>query len=294
MAFTRRRDGVYLHDVPALRRIIPYLLRTRTASAVYFPQRIEVEHLVAWLEQVNTTRPRDEHVTVFHVALAAAARTLRLRPEVNRFIAGRRTYQHREISISFIVKTSMDDDAPESEVRLVFTGTESVEEVRALVHAAVEGERGSVRGDDDRLVDLLAGWPRPVLDGMSRVIGLLDYHNLLPGRLVEAIPLYTSVYVVNAGSLGVDAPFHHLYENGSASVFVSIGRIVRMPVVDDEGHVVARRCLDVVYTLDERATDGFYFARTVEVFQRLVADPGLLARPEATVDDILAGWPRRD
>jgi hypothetical protein len=262
MAFRRRRDGVYLDDVPALRRIVPYLLRTRTASAVYFPQRIEVEHLVAWLAQVNDGRPHDERVTVFHVALTAAGRTLRLRPEVNRFIAGRRTYQHQEISVSFIVKTSMDDGAPESEVRLVLTGTETVEEVRALVHAAVEGERGSVSGDDDRLVDFFAGWPRPVLNGIARLIGVLDYHNVLPGPLMDAIPLYTSLYVVNAGSLGVDAPFHHLYETGSASVFVSIGRVARVPVVDEHGEVVARRCLDLVYTLDERASDGFYFART--------------------------------
>jgi pyruvate/2-oxoglutarate dehydrogenase complex dihydrolipoamide acyltransferase (E2) component len=90
----------------------------------------------------------------------------------------------------------------------------------------------------------------------------------------------------------VDAPFHHLYENGSASVFVSIGRVARMPVVDEHGQVVARHCLDLVYTLDERASDGFYFARTVEVFRRLVASPDLLARPDVGVDEILAGWPR--
>lgn len=291
MAFRQRRDGVYLGDVPALRRIIPYLMRTRTSSTVYFPQRIDVEDLMAWLDRENAGRPPEQRVTVFHVLLTAAARTLRLRPEVNRFIAGRRTYQHTEISISFIVKTAMNEAAPESEVRLVFTGTESVDGVRALVHDAVEGARGPVSGDDDRLVDFFASWPRPVLGGITTMIRVLDFHNALPGRLMDAIPLYTSVYVVNAGSLGIDAPYHHLYENGTASVFVSIGRVARTPVVDARGDVVARRCLDVVFTLDERATDGFYFARTVEVAKRLVAEPALLARTEATVDDILAGWP---
>jgi hypothetical protein len=292
MAFRQRRDGTYLGDVPPLRRIMPYLLRTRTTSAVYFPQRLEVEGLLAWLDEVNADRPREDRVTVFHVLLTAVARTLRLRPEVNRFIAGRRTYQHKEISISFIVKSSMADDGTESEVRLVFSGTETVEEVRAVVQAAVAGERGGVNGDDDRLVEFFASWPRPVLNGISRLITVLDYHNVLPGRLMDAIPLYTSAYVVNAGSLGIDAPFHHLYENGSASVFVSIGRVAPTPVVDSTGRVVARRCVDIVYTLDERATDGFYFARTVEVFNRLVADPALLARPFVTVDEVLgAGSP---
>jgi pyruvate/2-oxoglutarate dehydrogenase complex dihydrolipoamide acyltransferase (E2) component len=108
---------------------------------------------------------------------------------------------------------------------------------------------------------------------------------------MDAIPLYTSVYLVNAGSIGIDAPFHHLYEHGSASVFVAIGRVVKEPVVDERGEVVARSCVNLVHTLDERASDGFYFARTAEVFRRLVADPGLLADPSVTVDGLLAGWP---
>jgi hypothetical protein len=293
MAFTRRRDGIRVDDVPPLRRIIPYLLRTRTSSAVYFPQRIDVEDLLAWLHTVNAARPPAEHISVFHVVLTAIARTVRLRPEVNRFIVGRRTYQHKEISVSFIVKTALDDEGAESEVRLVFTGHESVEEVRDLANAAVARERQDVAGADDRLVSFFAAWPRPVLNGVSRMVQVLDYHNVLPGALMDGIPLYTSVYVVNAGSLGVDAPFHHLYEFGSSSIFVSVGRVARVPAVDDRGDVVARSCLDVVYTLDERASDGFYFARTVEVFRRLVADPALLARTDATVDEILAGWPRR-
>lgn len=291
MAFGRRRDGVLVEDLPALRRIIPYLLRTRTSSSVYFPQRIDVEDLLVWLDDANAGRPAAEHVTLFHVLVTAVGRTLRLRPELNRFVAGRRTYQHRDISISFVVKTSMSDEAPESETRLVLDGTESVEQVRDLVEAAVARERADLSGADDRLVELFANWPRPVLTAISRTIALLDDHAALPGRLMDAIPLYTSVYLVNAGSLGIDAPFHHLYETGTASVFVSVGRAAQVPVVDADGRVVARRCLDVVYTLDERASDGFYFARTAEVFRRLVATPSLLARTDVTVDEVLAGWP---
>lgn len=290
----RRRDGIYVGNLPALRQITPYLLRTRTDSAVYFPQRIEVDRLLAWLEEVNAGRAEDERATLFHVILTAISRTLMLRPEVNRFIAGRRTYEHKDISISFIVKRTMTDDSPETEVRLVFTGHETVEQVRDLVNAAVEGKRGSVRGKDDQLTEFFAAWPRPVLNSIARLVASLDYHNALPAFLMDAIPLYTSAYVVNVGSIGIDPPFHHLYEYGSASVFVAIGAVHKEPVVDEHGEVVARRCLDAVYTLDERASDGFYFARTAEVFRRLVSDPQLLTTPDLTVEEILAGWGTRD
>jgi len=289
----RRRDGIYVGNLPPLRRIAPYLLRTRTDSAVYFPQRIEVDRLLAWLDEVNAGRAEHERVTLFHVILTAISRTLMLRPEVNRFVAGRRTYQHKDISISFIVKQAMTDDSPETEVRLVFTGHETVEQVRDLVNSAVDGKRGSVRGKDDQLTEFFASWPRPVLNSIARLVALLDYHNALPAYLMDAIPLYTSAYVVNVGSIGIDPPFHHLYEYGSASVFVAIGAVRKEPVVDEQGQVVARECLSAVYTLDERASDGFYFARTAEVFRRLVSDPQLLMTSDLTVEAILAGWGAR-
>jgi hypothetical protein len=155
---------------------------------VCFPQRIDVEDLVAWLDATNAARPASERVTLFHVLVTAVARTVRLRPEVNRFVAGRRTYQHRDISVSFVVKSELSDAGTESEARLVVDGWETV----------------------------------------------------LPGPLMDAIPLYTSVYLVNAGSLGIDAPFHHLHETGTAGVVVSIGRVAPEPVVDEAGHVVVQ------------------------------------------------------
>lgn len=293
MAFKQRRDGTYVGDAPPLRRIIPYLMRSRTESIVYFPQRIEVDALLVWLEDVNTGRAPEERTTLFHVFLTAIARTLRLRPELNRFVAGRRTYQHKDISVSFVVKAAMTDDAPDTEARLVFTGQETVEEVRAMVTAMVHRERGTEKGGDDRLIDFFVSWPRPILNAVSGLIRRLDYHNAVPGPLMDSIPLYTSVYVVNTGSIGIDPPFHHLYEHGTASVFVAIGRVHKEPVVDEDDQVVVRSVVDLVYTLDERASDGFYFARTAEVFRRLVSEPELLARPDLTVEEIVPVWPPR-
>jgi len=288
-----RPDGSYLADIPTLRRIMPYLMRTRAESLVYYPQRIEVEDVLAWLDDVNADRPDDERITFFHVFLTALGRTLKLRPETNRFVAGRRTYAHDEISVSFIVKETMTDEGAESEVRLVLTGDETVDDVRRLADPAVRRERAGEQGSDDKLVDLLVSWPRPVLELVAKGIRTLDYHNVLPRFLTDAIPLYTSAYVVNAGSIGIDPPFHHLYEVGSASAFVAIGRIAREPVVSDDGAVVARSCVNVVYTLDERASDGFYFAKSAEVIRRLVAEPALLADPGITVEKIVPTWPPR-
>jgi hypothetical protein len=291
--FRQRPDGTYVEGLPAFRRIIPYLIRTRAEATVYFPQRIEVDELLAWLARTNEGRPEAERITLFHVLLTAIARAVKLRPEVNRFVIGRRTYEHKDISISFVVKTAATDEAPETEVRLVFTGDETVEQVRDLVRSQVEHKRTTQGGSDDRLVDFFASWPRPVLELIAGAIARLDYHNALPEALRDAIPLYTSVYMLNAGSIGIDPPFHYLYRYGSASVFVAIGALRKEAVVDEHDQVVARSCVNAVYSLDDRASDGFYFARTAEVFRRLVAHPLLLEKQDITVDEILGHWPRR-
>ena len=197
-----RADGV-LVDVPPLRRVMPYLMRGRTESVVFFEQHIECDQLLAWLERTNAARPASERITLFHVLLTAIARTFRLRPELNRFVAGRRTYQRNDISLSFVVKEAMRDDGREYEALIRFTGEESLDEVRRMVSGAVERERGASsgtgRGGGDRMVDFFASWPRPVLNAISHLVTVLDYHGRLPSAFRDEVPLFTSAYVVNTG-----------------------------------------------------------------------------------------------
>lgn len=114
---------------------------------------------------------------------------------------------------------------------------------------------------------------------MAQTVWMLDSVNLLPKVLQEAIPTYASAYLVNMGSINAEAPFHHLYQRGTAGVFVSIGTIRPEPVVDADGAIVARRRVDVVYTVDERVTDGFYLVRSAHVLQQMLDDPAALLRP---------------
>lgn len=274
-----RRDGVLVTDLPAMRGVVPHLMPTRLESTVYYPQHLDVEHLVEWLAEVNADRPPEERVKFFHVFLTAWARLYRVRPELNRFISGRRTYRHREISFAFTAKKAMSDEAEEVQVQLPFTGTETVDEVRAKVDGMLGELRGGQHNASDRLVDAVVRLPRPVMAGLARLIWTLDAVELLPRALQDAIPLYASSYLVNLGSLGAEAPFHHLYQRGTASVFVALGTIRPAAVVDASGAIVARRRVDVVYTIDERATDGFYLVRCAEILQAMMDDPDSLSRP---------------
>lgn len=279
MFFSRRSDGTHVPDISPQRRLEPYMMATRLEAMVFYPQRIRVGSLMAWLRQVNEERPAAERLSFFHVFLTALARLFRQRPELNRFISGRRTYAHKEISFSFTVKKALTDQAPETQLRMVFTGAETVEQVRDRVNSELAWARGTEPSEGDRLIDAIAGLPRPVVATFARAVWAMDNHNVLPRFLREVIPVYTSAYLVNLGSLGAEAPFHHLYQRGTASVFAAIGAIRKEAVVDGAGAVIAQDCVTVVYSIDERATQGYYFVKSARILEEMLAAPDLLLRP---------------
>jgi len=288
MAFKKRRDGVYLKHLPAFRRIFPYLMPTRDESIIFANQKVNVGPLFAFLERINRGRGKTERITLFHGILTAASRVVRLRPELNRFVAGKRIYEQKEISITFIVKKAMTEEAPEAEARVVFTGRERLDEIRDKVNKHVSRARSNDKGSDDKLIDFVGGLPRPCLNLVARLIRWLDYHNILPSFLMEAIPLYTSVYLANLGSIGLDAVYHHLYEYGTASTFAVVGKVHKEPWVDDRNRVVVRDIMNVCFTMDERVSEGFYYARSIQLFQTLLEKPELLERPDLSLEELLA------
>jgi hypothetical protein len=284
MAFKKRKDGIYLKKLPAFRRIFPYLMPTRTESLIYFTQKIDMTNPLRYLERVNAGKRGEQRLTLFQLFLAVIARTLKMRPELNRFVAGQRIYQHTDIAVTFIVKKEFTEEAAETNARIVFLGSETLSEVRDKVVSHLSVARGQSKGSDDKLIDFVAAFPRPIIKFIAWLIRTLDYHNVLPGFLWEAIPLYTSVYLANLGSIGLDAPYHHLYEYGSTSLFIVIGKMHKEPLVDEKERIVVRDCLNVSFTLDERITEGFYCARSIVLFTKLLENPQLLEEEDLNAE----------
>jgi hypothetical protein len=90
------------------------------------------------------------------------------------------------------------------------------------------------------------------------------------------------------GSLGLDTPYHHLYEWGNASLFIVMGKLQQ-----EEGRPSrsgpGRHFVNFKVTLDERIADGLYFARAASIFSRLMAKPELLEMDLGEARTILMG-----
>ncbi|HNF96831.1 MAG TPA: 2-oxo acid dehydrogenase subunit E2 [Pseudomonadota bacterium] len=107
----RRPDGILVDKLSPMRRMMPYILRTRNESCVYFEQKLDLSETLPYLAKLNAQlgRSKTDEINFFHLLLAATARVFSERPELNRFVSGGKIYQRRHIELSFAIKKERSD-----------------------------------------------------------------------------------------------------------------------------------------------------------------------------------------
>ncbi|WP_428265561.1 2-oxo acid dehydrogenase subunit E2 [Haliangium sp.] len=266
---TSRPDGVLVPRVHPYRRIMQYIMPTRSESVVFFDTYVPADALLDYVEQAREQFDAD----ITHCVVGALAQGLAEAPTMNRFVAGRRLYQRRLRHITFSMKrTAGDERAKLATVKLEIPTEGSFRDLCARINEEVSHERSDTRTYADKEFDLLGLIPRPVLIRAVQFLRWLDHHNLVPAGFIATDPLHTSVFVANLGSLGMDAGYHHLYEWGNCPIFVTVGRVETHPVVV-EGEVVPQRQLHLRWTYDERIDDGLSARRGMHAVKRVLEDP---------------------
>jgi hypothetical protein len=272
MPLFRRSDGSLVTGVPVMRRIMPYIMRGRNESAVYVEVRCDVTSAKKWLWTYNRV-VQGEQCTFLHLFLYSARLVLREFPQLDRFVSARRIYQRKISTASLMVKESMKAEAPLYSVKLPLAdlgeslGDYSRRIADILRNAAKHNERA------ENETGLLLKFPDLLVRAVLATRTWLDNWNLLPASLLRDDPLYTSLFVSNAGSLGLPDAFHHLYEHGNCSGFAMIAALQKAPVADWDGNIAVRDILPIRWTIDDRVADGFVCACALKRFQSLMEDP---------------------
>jgi hypothetical protein len=273
MPLFRRPDGKVIKKLSPLRRILPYLMKTRAESLVYYEQLVDVEMTQAFIDAHNQEEA-GERISIFHIILAATARVLHQRPGLNRFVSGGRIYQRNAAELSFSVKKSFDDHAPLLTVKMPFSGEEKVEEVVKKIRTEVgevrTGPPNQAEKESSLFLKIFPGFIMGWFVGLAR---FLDSINLLPAFMIKGDPLYASAFLANLGSLGLDRVWHHLYEWGNIPLFCAIGKIDKGVVVGPDDQPVVKNVMRLRWTFDERINDGFYCVKTLELLKGYIEDP---------------------
>lgn len=259
-------DGTRV-SVHPYRRMMLFLMRGRNESAVYFEQRLDLSKTLPWLAARNARAA--SKASLFHLLLHALASVLHDRERLNRFTLGKKTYQRRNVCLSFAAKKAMSDDAPLATIKRSFAKAERFDALVEQLAGDVGGARSQTPSAMDKELKVLLALPGFLLAFLIAMLGRLYRWGLAPRSLVDTDPLYTSAFVANLGSIKIDAAYHHLYEHGNCPLFVTIG------------HVDADQRLLVRYTFDERVEDGLYCAKALQLFQQRVEDPEAWLREDA-------------
>lgn len=269
-----RKDGTKVTNLDAIHKIMPHLMENRCDAEVYSYETIDVTELLKYLDKLN--KDREEKLTLFHAVVTAVAKTIYNRPLLNRFIAGKRLYDRNYISISFVAKNKLEDNAEERLIILKANYNMTLFDISNKILKSVQKTRKENSNELNNTLSLVTMWPRCIINIIMWIFRKLDYYGLVPTSISDTDPNYSTVLLSNLGSIKANCCYHHLNNYGTNSIVSTIGVIKEKNILDNNGKIKTRKYVDISFTLDERIADGIYFAKSIKLLKYILENPKLL------------------
>lgn len=279
-----RRDAVRIRDIDGMHVYMAYGMPKRTEAEVYINEKLDVTELLKFIEEKNATGERK--VTLFHCLIAAIARTVKMRPLLNRYVSGKRYYMRRAITMGFVAKKQFSDGAEETIMIYRPEDEDAVNDVTDKISARVSRVRsGKKTKSADDILNVIKHFPKPIMYLFIWAVRFMDSHGLMPASFTDVDTEYCTVLLSNLGSIKCDAVYQHLNNFGTNGIVVTIGTIHSELVENENGEFVPRDIVNIGVTLDERIADGFYFAKSLKLVKHICKNPYILDKKLGEVID---------
>lgn len=252
----------------------PLIMPTRCESMNQVTYPAEYEPMANYIR----SRKASGHTISFLTIMAAAyVRTVRKYPVMNYFVMGSRIYCHKDVSISLaILRDTEDGSFKEALVKVHCTPDDTLLDVArkfdeqvAIAKKPDEGNNGTADFAGKLLRVPILPWV------VVQIAKLTDKLGIMPRKLVEISPFHCSFFITNMMSIGLPAIYHHLYNFGTCSIFLSFGRPERQTVLSG-GQGVRKLVLPMGFNTDERICGGAEYAIAVHAFLNYLQHPELL------------------
>ena len=281
--FGHRSDGRKLKTLPPFFRVIPSVMLDRSDSQVYFKQDISLTAIDAYIDKKAEEGIKLSYMNIIYTALV---RILAERPQLNRFAMNGTLYARNQILVSLAIKKSLSDEGTETTIKMPFTGTENIFEIKEKLDKVIEENKDtSTANSTDRLAKALSLVSDGTLRRVVKFLRFLDKHDMMPKSVINASPFHTSVFLTNVGSLGIDSIYHHLYNFGTTSLFFAMGKKKKSFIYDDD-EIHEEKCITLAFVGDERICDGYYFANSFKLLNKYLRKPELLEEHAQVKEDI--------
>ena len=269
-------DGYLVRKLDPVIFLSPYIMPRRTDSETHIDLNLDLTKVEEFIKEHRKDIPG---LTLYHIVFATVVRAAAITPEINRFIAGNRIYQRKTIRISMMIKKHLEVNGRESTIFPVFEPTDSLAEIVRKTNTLAEEAMAQMDGDSngfEKFTSLLQVVPPFVLNAFIRFMMFLDRHGWLPEKLTNLQPFHSGFFVTNVGSIGLPVVYHHLYEFGTTSVFVAIGRKQIMNELQSDGTVRTFKVLPLRAVVDDRICDGFTYSCAFKTIRKCFRNPEIL------------------
>lgn len=272
-------DGYLVKGLDPVVFLMPHIMPRRTDSQVMTDLKFDLEKVEEFIRQ---QRKGDiPNLTLYHFVFAALVRAAFEYPQINRFIAGKRIYERRHVKVSMTVKKSLSMDGAESQIFPTFEKNDSLKDIVDKIQKSTEEaleESENENNGFDRLVAMLMRIPPSIIGGFVSLMLWMDRHGWLPKVFLDLQPFHSSFFVTNVGSIGLPVVYHHLYEFGTCSGFLAIGRKETVLRFNPKGHVEKRRVLPIRFVVDSRICDGYAYSCAFRSINRCFEHPERLLK----------------
>ena len=278
--FGDRRDGKLIRDLDPMHVITPILYPNRCDNEAYFLEKFDMAPIRAYLEKLNANES-DFPYTPFHILVTAVLKLITVRPKLNRFVANKLMYQRNEVTASFVVKKLFTDDGAEALALIKAEEEDTIFTIHQKLYNQISVSRSDKIDRSSESMDIVSRMPRRLTRAFCEFICFLDRIGKVPKFLIETDPYYTSAVLSNLGSLKLNVGYHHLTNWGTCSLFVIMGEIKNTTYIKEDGTMGVKETVDIGLTVDERLADGYYYAKSLKLLKKLLANPELLELPMA-------------
>ncbi len=275
--FGLRSDGKRIKTIDPFMKMTPHIMVERNDAQVMAEFDIRCKTMDEYIFEKR--HKENVRFTYMDVLVAAVVRVLAFRPRLNRFIMNGRVFKRNNIQISIAVKKRLTDEDEETTVKLTFTGKESIYEVKEIMEREILANANqSAYNGTDKTAKILTRVPNFFIKLSVGFLKWVDKHGMLPKSIIDVSPFHTSLFLTNMKSIKMDYVYHHVYNFGTTSIFVSMGKEKYVPIVLDPetGKIGVEKIMRSGMVIDERICDGLYNSLSLREFAKLIENPKLL------------------
>lgn len=262
-----------------------FIMKERNDATIFYRGQVDLNCIQDYIHK----KTHDEKLKTFgfmHVIIASYIKVLSQFPGLNRFISGQHLYHRYDIVLSMIVKKRFELNSQETVIKPVFKPTDTVYDVYRILSEEIESVKKE--GDNnniDKTARILFNLPAILLRFFVYLMRLLDYFAKMPRAIHNASPFHASLFISNLGSLGIQPVYHHLYNFGNVPIFITFGSVYKKREINEDGSTINKKFIDYIITIDERITDGHYYAMAIKQFNRLLQHPDELNILSEKIED---------